>query len=713
MVGIEVRRSQRPLWAAVSALLATGMLLSLVLASSARQSAEASAAASAQRAVQEVLAPALSSSDVAQPVTARRAAELGALVTERLLSAGPSDALAIYRRDGTVVFDTDRANIGSREPNERGRIARVAEQGRESVVDHSAFRVFVPLRLEADGPILGVVEVTRPYEPLWAGASRPWRIGTIVLAALLLASLALLALTFRDGFGRGRRRVLRPNPSASTPEPAPAPEPSLVRIAEPAAPGAKQGPEETRQDPAYLHPDFRQAVEARRLADERAARAERLAEETNRRLAVAQSELERIRAGSISVRDNEASGQLEALDELGDRVRLLEAERDHLTGQLQRAEQIRTELAQRAATPVADPNTTQRLAAAEERAERTEAARAELESRTIELERSLTDANDTRAELQRALARATEPSDGDSVADRLQLELDRTKDELGIARAEAADLAERLEAAERREKLQDALRHLHAGADDTANGDSPAPAAAEVGAGANEPIEDRRASAPFVQQLSTDARASVAAIQGTLIAMQHRRPEPEDTTLVEKLRTHAGKLDHLVQDLLHADDLARGDVELAYRRTELAELVGRVVEDAPFDRDQHPIEVRTQPVELGVDPLRVEEIVSALVANAVARSRPGAEILVRLERSDGGALLSVEDDEPSSDASMSPVVARFADVHGGWAIVEGRQGGGSAFRVFLPDHAADVAPDGGDDVTIMLPETSPHGLTAP
>jgi hypothetical protein len=681
MVGIEVRRNQRPLWAAVSVLLGTGVLLTLVLATTARQSAETSAAASAQRAVQEVLAPALTPSDVAQPVTSRRAQELDALVTERLLSAGPSDRVRIWNPSGTVVFDTDRADIGVREPNERARIARVIERGRESVVDASAFRVLVPLRLEADGPVLGVAELAQPYGPLWSAASRPWRIGTLVLAGLFLLSVGLLALTFRD----------RPR--------------AVPRIEARPAPADTTAPED---EPAYLRPEHREAVEARRAADARAVRAERLAEEANRRLADVQSELERVKAGALSVQDHAASAQLEAHEDLRERVRLLEAEREQLAERIRHDERVREELAQRAATPVIDPNLERRVAAAEERAGRAEASRAELEARAIELERSLTDAHDSKIELQRRLADAIAASEADETTEQLHRELDRLRAELTSAReqlaeqeARATERNEELEAMRRREKLQAALQRLHGGAD--------VPAAT---AGA-EPLEDRRASAPFVEQLSLDAKASVNAIQGMLLAMQHRGATDEATALVDKLRAQAGKLDHLVSDLQHADDLARGSVPLRYEHTALDPLIRRAIEEAPIDRDLHPITMQTEPVTIEVDPIRVEEIVSALLVSAAARGGARSPIIVSLEASDGGAILSVEDDAPSSDASISPVVTRFAEVQGGWARVEGRQGGGSAFRVFLPDHGADAAPDGGDDVTIMLPETSPHGLTAP
>ena len=72
-------------------------------------------------------------------------------------------------------------------------------------------------------------------------------------------------------------------------------------------------------------------------------------------------------------------------------------------------------------------------------------------------------------------------------------------------------------------------------------------------------------------------------------------------------------------------------------------------------------------------------------------------IRVRLMSVAGGALLSVEDPETSSDASLSPVVRRFAEVQGGWAKIESVEDGGSAFRVFLPDGSGDGQIAEGDE----------------
>ena len=67
---------------------------------------------------------------------------------------------------------------------------------------------------------------------------------------------------------------------------------------------------------------------------------------------------------------------------------------------------------------------------------------------------------------------------------------------------------------------------------------------------------------------------------------------------------------------------------------------------------------------------------------------------MRLSASEGGAQIAVEDPEPSSDASLSPVVQRFAEVQGGRATVESREDGGSSFKVFLPDGAGVETPGG-------------------
>jgi signal transduction histidine kinase len=113
-----------------------------------------------------------------------------------------------------------------------------------------------------------------------------------------------------------------------------------------------------------------------------------------------------------------------------------------------------------------------------------------------------------------------------------------------------------------------------------------------------------------------------------------------------------------------------------------------------------------------VDAPKVERIVENLLANAGRHTPPGTPVWVAVRPEAGGALLVVEDAGPgvpagSRDSVFEPfhqlgpgtphapgvgvglsLVGRFAELHGGRAWVEERDGGGASFRVFLPQPPA-------------------------
>ena len=200
------------------------------------------------------------------------------------------------------------------------------------------------------------------------------------------------------------------------------------------------------------------------------------------------------------------------------------------------------------------------------------------------------------------------------------------------------------------------------------------------------PLEDRRATSPFMRELSIDARKSLTRILGIAQILKHKKDGKEQAQLVRQLTAYTRRLDHIVGDLADAERLVRGEVELTVRRTDLEPLVKRVVEESGIDAD-HEVHVETERVVVAIDQLRTEQILSGLLRSSGDRTPPKKTIKVRLTAADGGAVIAVEDPEPSSDASIGPVVARFAEAQGGWARVESRDNGGSSFQVYLPDGA--------------------------
>lgn len=237
----------------------------------------------------------------------------------------------------------------------------------------------------------------------------------------------------------------------------------------------------------------------------------------------------------------------------------------------------------------------------------------------------------------------------------------------------------------RQQQMAAAMRHLR-GEDAEAGSVDAAGMHVSSAVADGAPIEDRRATSPFVKELSTDARKSLTRILGITQILKHKKDGKEQAQLVRQLTVHTRRLEHTVADLADADRLVRGEMELSVRRTDLEALVKRVVEESGIDAD-HELQVVTERVVVAIDQLRTEQILAGMLRTSGDRTPPKKAITVRLGASEGGALITVEDPEPSSDASLSPVVTRFAEAQGGWTTVESRDNGGSSFKVFLPDGA--------------------------
>jgi PAS domain S-box-containing protein len=216
----------------------------------------------------------------------------------------------------------------------------------------------------------------------------------------------------------------------------------------------------------------------------------------------------------------------------------------------------------------------------------------------------------------------------------------------------------------------------------------------------------------FLTAVSHDLRTPLSTILGIAVTLEQEEHVPLDPVdrldLLRSLGAKARQLTDLVTDLLDLERLRRGASEPQVSEESLDTLVAELVAEADFG-DVHPIELDLVPVRLPADRTMVGRIVENLLSNAVRHTPSGTRVWVRLsEDAQGGALLVVEDDGPGIPAELrealfrpfergpsanpqSPgtgvglsLVARFAELHGGRAWVEERDGGGASFRVWLP-----------------------------
>ena len=215
----------------------------------------------------------------------------------------------------------------------------------------------------------------------------------------------------------------------------------------------------------------------------------------------------------------------------------------------------------------------------------------------------------------------------------------------------------------------------------------------------------------FIRAVSHELRTPLTVVEGLASTLERRLDELDD----EQVRRFAGRLAHnarrldtLLSDLLDVDRLTRGVIEAIRRPVDVVLLTLEVVQRSAAGAAQIAVE-GPETLELEVDPAQVERILENLLANAVKHTPPETPVVVRWEPdAHGGALLCVDDEgpgipdeqrqtifepftqgapgthhAPGTGVGLS-LVAQFAQLHGGRAWVEHRDGGGASFRVLFP-----------------------------
>jgi signal transduction histidine kinase/ActR/RegA family two-component response regulator len=249
----------------------------------------------------------------------------------------------------------------------------------------------------------------------------------------------------------------------------------------------------------------------------------------------------------------------------------------------------------------------------------------------------------------------------------------------------------------------------------------------------------------FLAMLSHELRNPLAAILTANELMERRAPEvmPRERSIVNR---QAHVLTRLVDDLLDLSRLTLGKIAIETTTVDLEELVERCVESHRAAAEAAGIRleltVEAQGLSAVGDPVRLEQIMTNLLANALKYTPRGGRIDVRLSEEAGAAKVVVADTGVGIDARVLPrifepftqaeetldrsqgglgigltLVHHLVELHGGsvWAESEGR-GHGTRLSLRLPLEAARregrSVPSRAERLTLAARGNAPAGRTA-
>jgi two-component system, OmpR family, sensor histidine kinase MtrB len=228
----------------------------------------------------------------------------------------------------------------------------------------------------------------------------------------------------------------------------------------------------------------------------------------------------------------------------------------------------------------------------------------------------------------------------------------------------------------------------------------------------------RQAQLTFLGGVAHDLRNPLSALKMSVAILLLDEPlkSPERTRqMVERIGRQITRMERMLEDFLDFAKIEAGLLELRIDSHDACELVEEVVELFEGMSHEHPLEVRLPdgPVPIRCDQLRIEQVITNLVSNAIKYSPPGSSVEVSLRAEadevevrvvDHGMGIAPQDlariFEPFRRVGLSTgtvpgvglglfVVRKIIDAHAGRIEVQSTPGRGSTFRILLPAGGAE------------------------
>jgi PAS domain S-box-containing protein len=223
----------------------------------------------------------------------------------------------------------------------------------------------------------------------------------------------------------------------------------------------------------------------------------------------------------------------------------------------------------------------------------------------------------------------------------------------------------------------------------------------------------------FLATLAHELRNPLAPIRNSLQILRMPRV---DAKTIDRLRDMLERQVHhlvrLVDDLLDVSRVMRGKIELRRERVELATVVASAVETVQplLDSQGHQLRINipSESLPLGADPVRLTQVVTNLLTNAAKYTEQGGRIELTAERAGNMAVLRIRDTGIGIAPHMLPrIFELFVQVDTGTSRSQGGLGIGLTLvknLVEMHNGTVQAHSEGlgkGSEFTVRLPLTSP------
>jgi signal transduction histidine kinase len=171
---------------------------------------------------------------------------------------------------------------------------------------------------------------------------------------------------------------------------------------------------------------------------------------------------------------------------------------------------------------------------------------------------------------------------------------------------------------------------------------------------------DRRKD-EFLAALSHELRTPMSAISTAIevlkLTLGDRSGQPAPIGIVERQMV---QLRHLVDDLLDVSRVTKGKIDLRCETLDLREVAVRSLQAVEALSRSGRLTIQQQlapePVLVSADPVRMEQVITNLVTNAIKYTPPGGHVVVSVDAEGDAARVRVCDDGIGIDPDMLPHV---------------------------------------------------------